>query len=37
MQMYPTPVTRLQCIACLTACPVGQRRPIDMWTDVKAS
>ena len=37
MQICPSPVTRLQCVACMTACPVGQRRRIDMWLDVKTS
>jgi hypothetical protein len=36
-RLYPTPVTRLQCVACMTVCPVGQRRRIDMWIDRKTS
>lgn len=35
MQIYPTPVTRLQCVACLISCPIGQRRPVEMWMDVR--
>lgn len=35
VQIYPTPVTRLQCVACLTACPIGQRRQVKIWTDVR--
>jgi len=35
MQTYPTPVTRLQCVACMTACPIGQRRSVEMWVDLR--
>ncbi len=35
MQTYPTPVTRSQCVACLAACPIGQRRPVERWVDVR--
>ncbi len=35
MQVYPTPTTRLQCVACLTACPIGQQRPVERWVDVR--
>jgi epoxyqueuosine reductase QueG len=35
MQAYPTPVTRLQCVACLTSCPVGQRNRVEMWVDIR--
>ncbi|MFZ5917504.1 MAG: hypothetical protein ACOYZ7_11250 [Chloroflexota bacterium] len=37
LQTYPTPVTRLQCVACLTSCPIGRQRFVDMWTDVRHS
>jgi len=37
MQTYPTPVTRLQCVACLTSCPIGRRRGVEMWVDVRDS
>lgn len=36
METFPTPVTRLQCVACLTACPIGQRRPVEMWVDIRS-
>jgi len=28
---FPTPHTRLQCIACVNACPVGKRLPTQFW------
>jgi epoxyqueuosine reductase QueG len=28
---FPTPHTRLQCAACITACPVGKRLPTRFW------
>lgn len=37
VQIHPTPVTRLQCIACLTVCPIGQRRPVERWVDVRTT
>ena len=35
MLTFPTPVTRLQCIRCLTSCPIGKRLPVKMWFDVR--
>jgi epoxyqueuosine reductase QueG len=35
MVKFPTPVTRLQCISCLTSCPIGKRLPVEMWFDVR--
>jgi hypothetical protein len=32
---FPTPVTRRQCISCLTSCPIGKRLPVEMWFDVR--
>ena len=28
---FPTPHTRFQCAACVTACPVGKRLPVRFW------
>jgi epoxyqueuosine reductase QueG len=28
---FPTPLTRVQCAACITACPIGKRLPIRFW------
>lgn len=33
LQQYPTPVTRLQCVTCLTSCPIGERLPVHRWLD----
>ena len=35
MQNYPTPVTRLQCVRCITSCPINSRRAVEMWLDVR--
>jgi len=35
MLKFPTPVTRLQCISCLTSCPIGKRLPVEMWFEVR--
>ena len=35
MLKFPTPVTRRQCISCLTSCPIGKRLPVEMWFDVR--
>lgn len=32
-----TPVTRLPCVACLTACPIGRRLPVERWVDVRTT
>ncbi|MBC7223066.1 MAG: epoxyqueuosine reductase [Anaerolineae bacterium] len=31
----PSPATRLQCIACLTACPIGRKVTVETWHDIR--
>lgn len=35
MEHHPTPHTRLQCTACLTACPIGSRLHTAFWRDIR--
>lgn len=37
MLKFPTLVTRLQCIRCLSACPIGKHLPVQMWYDLKSA
>ncbi|MGQ9585182.1 MAG: hypothetical protein ACUVXG_07255 [Anaerolineae bacterium] len=33
---HPTPATTLQCLACVTACPIGRKIATERWTEVRS-
>ena len=35
LERHPTPCTRLQCAACITACPIGSKTFAEFYRDVR--
>ena len=35
LEHRPSPCTRRQCIACITACPIGAREPAEFYRDIR--